>query len=378
MSDSAGLKRLSQTPSLEVRDDGVALRGKWVLAELAPVSAALHSLKSGVTSPIDCSRLEAIDTSGAICLIESLRAGRSPDIEIQFANCKPEHERILNLVNDRSKPSSEGSKKDANRSLTASAVKFVTGLGSATTSHFSFFGEALSGCVKMVLHPHYFRMSDLVIQIERAGVCAIPIVSLVTFLIGLVVAYLFANQAEKFGASIFVVDAIGMGMCRELAPVLTAIIVAGRSGSAFAAQIGSMKISDEVDAIRVLGLSPMHVLVLPRVLALVLALPFLVFIGDVFGILGGFVIAETYLQIPAATFFDRLQSVLALRHVWVGLGKAPLFAIIIALIGCRQGLTVEDNARSVGLHTTATVVQSIVAVIVLNALLAVLFQELGW
>jgi phospholipid/cholesterol/gamma-HCH transport system permease protein len=191
-------------------------------------------------------------------------------------------------------------------------------------------------------------------------------------------AYLFASQADKVGATIFVVDAVSIGICRELSPVLTAIIVAGRSGSAFTAQLGTMKMSQEIDAIRVMGLSPLQVLVLPRIFALTLAMPLLVFAGDVFGILGGFFISNTSLEISWVTFTSRLQGALQLRHVYIGLAKAPIFAIVVALISCRLGLTVEDNARSVGINTTATVVQSVVTVILLDAMFAIILQNMGW
>lgn len=356
----------------------LSLLGEWNLPGLGEAKTISIESSAEPIQTVDGSQLAELDTSGAAVLIALLRRSKSNIDKVQFENFAENFRRIINLALERSSENFKPLNAPASRSLLVRISDPLVFIWKSTISHFEFLGESLTAFAIAIRHPSRFRISDLTIQIERAGLRAIPIVSLVTFLIGLVVAYLFSNQAEKFGASIFVVDAIGMGMCRELAPVLTAIIVAGRSGSAFAAQIGSMKIADEVDAIRVMGLSPMQVLVIPRVLALILAMPFLVFIGDVLGILGGFVIANAYLQIPTGTFFDRLQNVLALRHVWVGLGKAPLFAVIVALIGCRQGLTVEDNARSVGLHTTATVVQSIVAVIILDALLAVLFQELGW
>jgi phospholipid/cholesterol/gamma-HCH transport system permease protein len=202
-------------------------------------------------------------------------------------------------------------------------------------------------------------------------------VALVTFLIGVVVAYLSAMQLQKYGANIFIVDGIGLTMARELSPVLVAIIVAGRSGSAFTAQIGAMKINEEIDALQALGLSPIHVLVLPRLIALILAMPLLTFVGDVIGIAGGALIANEMLGITPITFYERLQTVLPLKAYLVGLGKAPVFAAVIALIGCRMGFRVENTATSVGINTTSTVVQSIVSVILLDAAFAVIFQKLG-
>jgi phospholipid/cholesterol/gamma-HCH transport system permease protein len=202
------------------------------------------------------------------------------------------------------------------------------------------------------------------------------VVALVTMLIGIVIAYLLGLQAEKYGANIFVVDGVGIGATREFAPIIVAVIVAGRSGAAFTAQLGSMRLNEETDAIRTLGLSPMDVLVLPRVLALMLAMPLLVFVGDVMSLAGAMMISGPMLDITPTTFLGRLQENLAIKHVYVGLAKAPVFALFIAVIGCRMGMTVSRDTRALGIATTSTVVQSIVAVILLDAFFAVLFQEL--
>jgi phospholipid/cholesterol/gamma-HCH transport system permease protein len=220
-------------------------------------------------------------------------------------------------------------------------------------------------------------LKELFIQLEQCGLNAVPVVTLVMFLIGTVIAYLFAGQIEKYGANIFIVDGVTIAICRELSPVIVAIIVAGRSGSAFTAQLGTMKLNEEVDALFTLGLSRMRVLIIPRVTALFICLPILVAVGDLIGILGGIAVADFRLGVLPETFIQRMHEVLKIKHVMVGLIKAPIFAIFIAIIGCKMGLTVENNARSVGLNTTSTVVQSIVSVILLNAGFAVLFVELG-
>jgi len=198
----------------------------------------------------------------------------------------------------------------------------------------------------------------------------------VTLLIGIVIAYLLGLQAEKYGANIFVVDGVGIGATREFAPIIVAVIVAGRSGAAFTAQLGSMRLTEEIDAIRTLGLSPLHVLVVPRVLALMLVLPLLVFVGDVMSLLGAMAIAGPMLDITPVAFMARLREALDLRHVYAGLVKAPVFALFIAVIGTRMGMTVGRDTRAVGAATTSTVVQSIVAVILLDAAFAVLLQAL--
>jgi phospholipid/cholesterol/gamma-HCH transport system permease protein len=197
------------------------------------------------------------------------------------------------------------------------------------------------------------------------------------FLLGVVFAYLLGVQAQKFGANIFVVDGVTAAVLRELSPVIVAILVAGRTGAAITAQLGTMKVNEEIDALSVLGLSPIAVLVVPRMLALILALPLLVFVGDVAGLLGGMLVAKSQLGLEFSQFWARLDNVVQIKTVLVGMGKAPVFAVFIGLIACRMGMTVARDARSVGLHTTSTVVQSIVAVIMLNAIFAVAFTELG-
>jgi phospholipid/cholesterol/gamma-HCH transport system permease protein len=230
---------------------------------------------------------------------------------------------------------------------------------------------------QLLRRPGRFRLRETVSQFESVGFDAVPIVALVNFLIGVVFAYLLGVQAQRYGANIFVVDGVGLAMCRELAPLLAAVIVAGRSGAAFTAQLGTMKVQEEVDAISTLGLSPIQVLVIPRLAAIVVALPLLAFVGDAAGIGGGMVVAALQLGISPAAFLERLHATLPENYLLIGLAKTPVFAAFIALIACRMGLLVARDARSVGINTTSTVVQSIVWVIVLDAVFAVVFQYLG-
>jgi phospholipid/cholesterol/gamma-HCH transport system permease protein len=258
----------------------------------------------------------------------------------------------------------------------------VIGQQSATiyrqgVDHLSFLGEALLAFLEVLLAPRRLRLRELTAQLEQACLNAIPVVVLVTLLIGVVFAYLLGLQAEQYGANIFVVDGVGIGMSREFAPIIVAVIIAGRSGAAFTAQLGSMRLTEEIDAIRTLGLSPMQVLVVPRVLALLIALPLLSFIGLVAGLAGAALVADAMLGIPPVAFAERLHEALDITHVWAGLVKTPVFALAIAVIGCRMGMHVGRDTRAVGLATTSTVVQSIVNVILLDAGFAVLFQELG-
>jgi len=252
------------------------------------------------------------------------------------------------------------------------------GLGQMVRSHVTFLGRVAEAAWQTARRPRTLRVHELVAQLGQTGVSAIPVVALVTFLIGVVFAYLLGLQAEQYGANIFVVDGVALGMTREFSPLLVATIMAGRSGAAFTAQLGTMRLTEETDAIRTLGLSAEQVLVLPRVFALMITLPLLVFVGDIAGLSGALVIANTMLDITPAGFIDRLHSALAPRHVLIGLGKSPFFALFIAVIGCRMGMDVARDTRSIGIHTTSTVVQAIVAVIILDAIFAIVCQELGW
>lgn len=366
---------------LQLRREGDAVvllpQGAWRIANLAEIDRDVRQLRlpPNAKTIVNGSHLDGIDTAGALVLFQLVqRAGGKPK-EVSLSDVAPEHERLMALVRDSLEPP---------RKLGGRALSPIQKLGAATLrAHAAIgalmriIGETTVEGFRSLAKPARLRLKELFVQLELGFLDAIPIIILVTFLVGVVIAYLFAIQIEKYGANIFIVDGVGYAMCRELSPVIVAIIVAGRSGSAFTAQIGTMKLNEEIDAMLALGLSPMRVLVLPRLFALVIALPLLVFVGDVASIIGGMLIADLRLGITGTTFIDRLQTVLPLQTFLVGLGKAPVFAAFIAVIGCRMGLAVENNARSVGLNTTSTVVQSIVAVILLDSAFAVIFAELG-
>jgi phospholipid/cholesterol/gamma-HCH transport system permease protein len=308
-------------------------------------------------------------------LFRAFRAAEKNSVKFEYQNFTQESLNIIQLVEK-----AYGAPKNPFEKPELGIIGRI-GKGSSETGTLlmrltEFIGESSAELARSFGHPRRFRLKELFVQLELAGVDAIMIVALVTFLIGIVIAYLFGIQIEKYGANIFIVDAVGLAICRELSPILVAIIVAGRSGSAFTAQIGTMKLNEEIDAMRTLGLSPMRVLVVPRMLALMISMPLLVFIGDVAGILGSMVISDLRLGITGITFLERLHTVLPVRSFLVGMIKAPVFAAFIAIIGCQLGLAVENNARSVGINTTATVVRSIVAVILLNAAFAIIFVEL--
>lgn len=240
----------------------------------------------------------------------------------------------------------------------------------------AFIGETAFVFARSVLQPRRWRVRPILFNIRAAGFDALPIVGLLAFLLGIVVAYQGADQLRHYGANIFVVDLVGLSMLREFAPLITAIVIAGRSGSAYAAQIGTMAVTEEIDAMKTLGIAPLEMLVLPKLIALVIALPLLTVFADVLGVLGGMVMAQAQLGVGYAEFADRFTKAVNLSAYLVGLGKAPVFAMIIATVGCFQGLRTRGGADSVGRQTTLAVVQASFLVIVADALFSIVFSAL--
>jgi phospholipid/cholesterol/gamma-HCH transport system permease protein len=234
------------------------------------------------------------------------------------------------------------------------------------------------GLLTVIIHPSRLRVNAIIQRFEMVGLRALAIVGLMSFLIGIVIAQQGAVQLRQFGAEVFTVNLIGRLTFRELGVLMTAIMIAGRSGSAFAAQLGTMKITEEIDAMRTIGVSPIEALVIPRVLATVFMMPLLAFYSCIIAVTGGGLLCWAVLEIPPATYVDRLRDVTPLTDFYVGMIKAPVFGAIIAIAGCFQGLQVENNAEEVGLKTTAAVVQAIFLVIVLDAFFAVFFSSVGW
>jgi len=365
--------------SLEPSTNGATLRlaGDWRLPQLDAAVAALSTLqKSSRVVALDGRALTGFDTAGALVVLRYLQGLGSDGKSLPRQNFAPHYQRILEVVTTQL-GNVTGPVRTGPPGFFQTVGRDVAALGDLMLGHVQFFGYTAAGAWALLLHPRRLRLKELAAQFEQVGITAIPVVLLVTFLIGVVFAYLLGVQAEKYGASIFVVDGVAIGMAREFSPLLVAVIIAGRSGAAFTAQLGTMRLTEETDAIRVLGLSPMDVLILPRLFALVVALPLLVFVGDVVSNLGGMLMADQALGIVPATYIDRLHKALRLKDVIVGLAKAPVFALFIAMIGIRMGMTVSSDTRSIGINTTSTVVQGIVSVILLDALFAVVFQKLG-
>ena len=255
---------------------------------------------------------------------------------------------------------------------------WVADAGKTLVGLVGFLGAVLLGFVAIIKRPKRFRLNAVIQRFDVVGVRALGIIGLMSFLIGIVVGQQGAVQLEQFGAEIYTINLIGRITVRELGTLMTAIMVAGRSGSAFAAQIGTMKLTEEVDAMRTIGVSPIEALVIPRMIAAVVMMPLLAFYAMIMSLLGGGIYVWADLGIPPLTYIQRLQEVTPITDLWVGLIKAPIFGVIIALAGCFQGMLVQGDSEEVGTRTTAAVVQAIFLVIVVDAVFAVFFSQVGW
>ena len=365
---------------LRLESDGGAptlfLHGDWTVVNAAAIDAALEAQPSPAGAlAIDLGEIATLDTSGAWLAWRTLRGAGA---EARFINAAPAHAALIEQVAASWQPC------DVAPPETPSFQRVLLRIGAAVVEagrdvryFVGFLGLILVTLGRTLRNPSRFRLTSFVHHVEEVGLNALPIVGLISFLIGIVLAYQGADQLKRFGAEIFVIDLVAISVLREIGILLTAIVVAGRSGSAFTAQIGSMKLNEEVDAMRTIGMDPMEVLVLPRVLALVLIMPGLAFFADLMGLLGGGLMAWAALDISPAFFLERLNSEIDMWTLWIGIIKAPVFAFIIALVGCAEGLRVEGSAESVGRLTTASVVKSIFLVIVGDALFSIFFATLG-
>lgn len=357
--------------------DRLVVAGDWTLDHLPRLLDAVRALgpETGMAGAagIDARALGRLDTAGASLLLE---LGARPEADAA-AWSGAQRALLAAVARAAETPPVHPEETNGLADVLAHTGRAVAAVGRKALALLGFVGLVLSAFARTLAQPRRWRLTSLVVHIEQAGLDAVPIVSLLSFSIGAVIAFLGATVLKNFGATVFTVELVTVSFLREFGVLLTAILVAGRSGSAFTAQIGSMKAREEVDAIRTLGLSPVEVLVLPRVLALLVALPLLAFIAMLSGIFGGAMVSVLALDISPTLFVSRFQQTTDVSHFWVGLSKAPLFAFLVACIGCLEGFKVSGSAESVGEHTTSSVVQSIFSVILVDALAAIFFMELG-
>ena len=373
--------------TLEGEIDGrrldVFAAGDFTLSALTGLETARHQLVRAAGTAVEratisLERVDRLDTAGAWLLhrLEQDLVGRG--IEVAFAGASERHAPLLEEVR-RIELAPPPHPVEVN-----ALVRVVAELGQGTLDALdegkrllSFYGEVLVTLGRVAMQPRRLRLTSFTHHLEQTCLNALPIVGLISFLIGVVLAYQGAGQLARFGAEIFTIDLLGVSVLREIGILLTAIVVAGRSGSAFTAQIGTMKVNQEIDALRTLGLDPQEILVVPRLLALMVALPLLAFYADLMALLGGGLMCLFVLDIPAAQFVTQLDRAITPAMFWVGVVKAPVFAFLIAMVGCYEGLRVTGSAESVGRLTTQSVVVSIFLVIVSDALFSILFNYLG-
>ncbi len=367
---------------IEIALDGntakVVLHGPFTIFNVTELAEGIDSLSVDQAIRIDLSDVTRFDTSAAWALTRLKARAAAAGQQIEIIGAKEGPASLFRTVG--------AAMPDATQPATPpqTLVDRVAALGEAVAGGVRFllaligyFGLFLARLARSVRHPRDFRLTALVHHCEEVGFKAVPIVSLMAFLIGVVLAFQGSTQLRQFGAEVFVVDLIAISILRELGILLTSIIVAGRSASAFTAAIGSMKMREEIDAMRSLGLDPATILFVPRILALFLMLPILGLVANVMGLLGGGLMAWVELGISPAMFMTRLVEGTDVSHVVVGMVKAPVFALIIGVVGCHAGMQVKSNAESLGQMTSASVVTAIFAVIVADALFSIFFAQIG-
>ncbi|MEO6366301.1 MAG: MlaE family lipid ABC transporter permease subunit [Luteimonas sp.] len=350
------------------------LSGRWTLNHAATISGQLREAPKGVTV-VDASGVDRLDTLGVLQL---MRYARRNELEFSDFVFDDKHRELVAAIED---VADDRPKRKKEYGFTAALGRLgftVQDNWKEVLALISFFGETLSKLLRMVKEPHRFRLTPTVFHMEQVGLDAVPLVALLSFLVGSVIAFLGSTILQEFGAEIYVVELVSIAFLREFGVLLTAILLAGRTASAFTAQIGAMVSREEVDAIRTLGLDPIDLLVIPRVLALLVMLPLLTFVAMMAGLAGGLTVGAFSLDIPPQQYLGRMQETFEIRHFLIGLSKAPVFAVVIALIGCLEGLQVEGTAQSVGERTTSSVVQTISLVIILDALFAIWFMYMDF
>jgi len=350
--------------------------GAWTVHGIARLEQRLADLSwpEGRDLVVDASAVSALDTSGAWLLQRTLRALEKDGRTVRVQGLSPKFDSLLQLI--RARELAAETPVTTQPGMLARLGERVWAGVPGTAGYLSFVGESFIVLLRACVHPRRLRWRPILHNLQIAGVDALPITGLLSFLMGIVIAYQGADQLQRFGANIFIADLVGLAMLRELSPLMTAIIIAGRSGSAYTAQIGTMKVTEEIDALRTIGVAPQELLVLPKVLALIVALPLLTVYTDVMGVLGGMIMAQSKLDVSFGSFLERLDEAISLSSYVVGVSKAPVFAMIIALVGCYRGFQVTGSAESVGKQTTLSVVQSIFLVIVTDALFSIVFNWL--
>lgn len=364
------------TIDADPQDGGrVRLRGHWTLEYALAVDQVLRDERLEAADSLDATGIERLDSAGVLQL---LRYARRRGIDYDAFAFRDDHLALAAAIED---VADDRPKKKRDYGFQAALARLGFAIhdnGKEVVALLSFLGENLVKLGRTIVQPRRLRITSVVYHMEQVGLDAVPLVALLSYLVGAVIAFLGSTILKDFGAVILVVELVDIAFLREFGVLLTAILLAGRTASAFTAQIGAMVSREEVDAIRTLGLDPVDLLVIPRVLALLVMLPLLTFIAMIAGLLGGMSVGAFSLDIPPQAYYARMHDTIELKHFLVGMSKAPIFAIVIGLIGCLEGLQVQGTAQSVGERTTSSVVQTISLVIIIDALAAIWFMHIGW
>ncbi len=375
---------------VETSEDSASLRlflsGEWTLQNLPDIESSLKSVKAlkhpAKKIELDVSGISLIDTAGMILFVQTrndLRKKiRKQNVVVRGVRANSEFSKMFRLVYRHMKGEALPEVHQRHPFIAFFehiGRRFFEALDSMLL-FFDFIGRTYAALWRDLTH-FSFRIREISNLVKKTGVSSLPIIGVTTFLIGVVIAFQSAVQLQQYGANIFIVEIVSIAIARELSPIITSIVVAGRSGSAFTAQLGAMKITEELDAMTVMGFDIFQFLILPRTLALIIVLPLLIFFGDIVGIFGGMLVAKFQLGITPMSFVERLHKVFAMRHFYAGLIKGPFFAATIAAIGCFRGLQVTRDTESIGRQTTFSVVNSIFMVIIIDAVFSIIFTELG-
>lgn len=346
--------------------------GEWMLGTVLQIEKELLQIPRDKKIVWDVSGISDFDSAGVLLFIEYYKRFQK-ETDVEIVGYTENQKDMYTLLN-----------KDIAQNVPSRKESLLENLGKRSyeilddiKSFITFLGQLFYTMFHTLLKPKDIRFKETIYHIHQSGFNAIIIIALTSFLVGMVISYQGSVQLAKFGADIFIVDTVAISITRELGPMITAIVIAGRSGSAYTAEIGAMKITEEIAAMRTMGFDPYTFLVLPRIFALMVALPLLIFFADIIGIFGGMVAANMELDISMGLFMQRLYEVLEVKHYLLGMMKGPVFAFLIAAVGCFRGFQVSYSTESVGLHTTASVVNSIFLVIAFDALFSVIFTEFG-
>jgi phospholipid/cholesterol/gamma-HCH transport system permease protein len=352
-----------------------ALSGDWTAISLGNAGPRLRqALGEAGATRLDLSGIGRCDTAGAFAIVRATGGRLDPE----NVTASPTVTRLLTLVRHASRAAPVPHRR--NRSFYELLVRIGRGLTNVMHDGFetiAFFGHLMIAVGHVIADPRRIRWPAIVSLMERAGLDAIPIVAVTTFFIGAVVGFLGADELAQFGAQVFAVELIGIAVMREFNIVITAILLAGRSASSFAAEIGSMKMNQEIDAMRIMGIDPFEALVLPRFLALLITIPLLTFVATIAGLAGGLLVSWVVLDISPSFFMQRMVESVGATHFWIGMSKAPVMAVVIAGIGCRQGMEVGGDVESLGRRVTAAVVHSIFSIILIDAVFALIYMKLN-